>query len=906
MSEEFAALRHTNTWVLVPRPPGVNIVSCKWIFKTKHHMDGSIDKHKARLVARGFTQQHGIDYGDTFSPVVKPTTVRLVLSLAVSRGWILRQIDVSNAFLHGFLAEDVYMQQPPGFEDATYPSHVCKLQRSIYGLKQSPRAWYARLSQRLSQLGFVASRSDASLFIFSQGKIQIYMLVKVDDIVIAGSTPAVVDRLVQSLFASFPIKDLGRLEYFLGLEASFHSGGMTLMQKKYALELLHRVNMENCKATSTPLATSEMNKVCQFLSQPTEDHWEAVKRILRYVKDWAGCVDDRRSTGGFAIFVGPNLSGFCRWFCLRGPGPLPRWLAEGYSRDNHEESAEMTGEKQFHFHDLFDLSIIQQPTALSLGDTRMAFCQVNGFFREYIASRQMEENHVFELTGGNSAVTTQRTGRHLVISESWVRDRVVFESTDFSRLRSLTVFGRWKYYFLSENMKLLRVLDLENASDVVYRDLEKMVKLMRRLKFLSLRGCGAIHDLPSSVGDLRQLQTLDVKYTSIVTLPANIIKLRKLQYIRAGTTSAAKKSPTPNHVVPRLSNFSSGRHLVGVAVPREIGKLTALHTLGIVNVNASGYKVILKEIQKLNHLRKLGVSGINKNNSKRFFLAITYLVHLESLSVRLEDNNEDCFDGTELPLTSLQSLKLYGLGDRLPNWKSQLTMLTKMDLDIARLTEEHVFPLSDVLTPEGIRKPTRGVINFLGELPNLCILRLGVKQLQNDELNVSIITNDPEEYSFKKMKIFEITCSSSSSSKVTFGEKTMKKLEQLTVDFCSGSEFFGLKHLRDLKEVLLKGSSCDEALKADLVAKLENHPKKMKPVVKMEEPLRPVESGSSRRSEILLDDTSLSQSDDEWHLYPSFHLFSMDIVESSSSMLFTNKKNGRYLAKAYLSELLSG
>ena len=149
MSEEFAALRHTNTWVLVPRPPGVNIVSCKWIFKTKHCPDGSVDKHKARLVARGFTQQHRIDYGDTFSPVVKPATVRLVLSLAVSRGWSLRQIDVSNAFLHGFLAEDVYMQQPPGFEDATYPSHVCKLQRSIYGLKQSPRAWYARLSQRL-------------------------------------------------------------------------------------------------------------------------------------------------------------------------------------------------------------------------------------------------------------------------------------------------------------------------------------------------------------------------------------------------------------------------------------------------------------------------------------------------------------------------------------------------------------------------------------------------------------------------------------------------------------------------------------------------------------------------------------------------------------------------------------
>ncbi|XP_071675719.1 uncharacterized protein [Lolium perenne] len=368
MSEEFAALCQNQTWVLVPHPPGVNVVGSKWIFKTKHRPDGTIDKHKARLVARGFTQQQGIDYGDTFSPVVKPATVRLVLSLAVSRGWALRQIDVSNAFLHGFLNEDVYMQQPPGFEDARFPSHVCKLQRSIYGLKQSPRAWYARLSHLLYQLGFTSSKADTSLFIFRRRGVHIFMLVYVDDIVIAGSSPGVVDVLVRSLSASFPIKDLGVLEYFLGLEASYNSGGMSLTQRKYALDLLHRVNMENCNAAPTPLVPSErlsrnegaplgaddsfryrsvvgalqyltltrpdlsfaVNKVCQFLSQPTEVHWEAVKRILRYVKgtlqtglqirkspltgisiftdaDWAGDVDDRRSTSGFAVFVGPNL-----------------------------------------------------------------------------------------------------------------------------------------------------------------------------------------------------------------------------------------------------------------------------------------------------------------------------------------------------------------------------------------------------------------------------------------------------------------------------------------------------------------------------------------------------------------------------------------------------------------------
>ncbi|CAM8885812.1 unnamed protein product [Rhodiola kirilowii] len=368
MEDEFMALCRTNTWTLVPRPPYTNIVGSKWVFKTKHRPDGSIDKHKARLVARGFTQQLGIDYQDTFSPVVKPATVRLVLSIAASHGWCLRQVDVSNAFLHGHLKQDVYMQQPPGFENPHFPSHVCKLQRAIYGLKQSPRAWYARLSDRLHQLGFTSSRADTSLFLFHQDSVSIFMLVYVDDIVIAGSSSSAVDRLVQSLSDTFPIKDLGKLHYFLGLEVAYNSGGLTLSQRKYALDLLHRSTMENCKPTPTPLSTTEklardtgralssddafryrsmvgglqyltltrpdisfaVNKVCQYLSNPTDIHWEAVKRILRYVKgtidtglkfrrssltrlsiftdaDWAGCTDDRRSTSGFAIFLGPNL-----------------------------------------------------------------------------------------------------------------------------------------------------------------------------------------------------------------------------------------------------------------------------------------------------------------------------------------------------------------------------------------------------------------------------------------------------------------------------------------------------------------------------------------------------------------------------------------------------------------------
>jgi hypothetical protein len=188
MEAEFHALQQNQTWRLVPRPARANVVGSKWVFKLKYRPDGSVDKHKARLVARGFTQRFGVDYEDTFSPVVKLATVRLVFSLAVSRGWHLRQIDVNNAFLHGFLDEEVYMQQPPGFEDPQHPSYVCKLQKALYGLKQSPRAWYSRLSDKLQQLGFLPSRADTSLFILHRGAVQIHVLVYVDDIVLAGSS----------------------------------------------------------------------------------------------------------------------------------------------------------------------------------------------------------------------------------------------------------------------------------------------------------------------------------------------------------------------------------------------------------------------------------------------------------------------------------------------------------------------------------------------------------------------------------------------------------------------------------------------------------------------------------------------------------------------------------------------
>ena len=187
MLEEFNTLLQNNTWDLVARPAGSNVVTGKWIYRHKFHPDGSLARYKARWVLRGFTQQTGIDYGETFSPVVKPAMIRTVLSIAAGRSWAIHQLDIKNAFMHRHLAKTVYMQQPSGFVDTANPTCVCRLNRSLYGLKQAPRAWFSRFTTYLLQLGFVASRSDSSLFILHRGTQLAYLLLYVDHIILTAS-----------------------------------------------------------------------------------------------------------------------------------------------------------------------------------------------------------------------------------------------------------------------------------------------------------------------------------------------------------------------------------------------------------------------------------------------------------------------------------------------------------------------------------------------------------------------------------------------------------------------------------------------------------------------------------------------------------------------------------------------
>jgi histone deacetylase 1/2 len=166
-------------------------------------------------------------------------------------------LDLQNVFLHGVLEEDVFMKQPPGYEDSKYPHYVCKLDKPLYGLKRAPRAWYARLGEKLVSLGFYASKANTSLFFYMKGSITIYLLLYVDDIIVIDSSSKVVEALLADLKKDFSLKDLGDLSYFLGIEVKKVADGIVLSQSKYANDLLKRVDMEFCKPVVTPLSTSE-------------------------------------------------------------------------------------------------------------------------------------------------------------------------------------------------------------------------------------------------------------------------------------------------------------------------------------------------------------------------------------------------------------------------------------------------------------------------------------------------------------------------------------------------------------------------------------------------------------------------------------------------------------------------
>eukprot|EP00253_Pinus_taeda_P003527 PITA_03527 len=206
MNEEYHSLLANDRWDLVPLPKGRKLVRCKWVYRTKYAPDGKVDKHKARLVAKGFSQVEGIDYTETFSPVAKMNSIRLVLSLAASLTWEVHQMDVKSAFLHGDLHEEIYMEQPIGFIQ-TDSSLVCRLKKSLYGLKQAPRAWYTKMDSFLLESGFSRCYSDNTVYTKKVGNSLIILVLYVDDLILTSSDPNLINHVKSSLKKKFEMTD---------------------------------------------------------------------------------------------------------------------------------------------------------------------------------------------------------------------------------------------------------------------------------------------------------------------------------------------------------------------------------------------------------------------------------------------------------------------------------------------------------------------------------------------------------------------------------------------------------------------------------------------------------------------------------------------------------------------------
>lgn len=366
METEMMSLKENDVWDLVKLPAGQKIVGSKWVYKVKTGADGSVQRYKARLVAQGFTQKYGTDFDETFCPVVRQESLRLLIALSVQHDLTLHQVDVTTAFLNGTLEEKVYMQQPKGFECQGKEELVCKLKKSIYGLRQSPCRWNSTLDAYLKKLEFIQTASDPCIYYHKTAEDIMYIGVYVDDIILAGKTEKQLQEVKRDLSKKFDIKDLGNLKYFLGMKVvqDKESKFTWIGQPVYTKNLLKRFGMQDSKPTSTPVNVNSklqsvtiqdepfnqiqyqsavgslmylgmntrpdiayaVNNLARFNSNPQKEHWTAMKRVLRYLKgtinhgilykkdgsdkcigysdaDWAGDLSDRKSTSGYIFML---------------------------------------------------------------------------------------------------------------------------------------------------------------------------------------------------------------------------------------------------------------------------------------------------------------------------------------------------------------------------------------------------------------------------------------------------------------------------------------------------------------------------------------------------------------------------------------------------------------------------
>jgi hypothetical protein len=366
MEEELNQIEKNETWELVPRPKDKNVIGTKWVFRNKLNEDGQVTRNKERLVCKGYAQVEGIDFEETFSHVSRMEAIRMILAYACSKRITVYQMDVKSTFLNGELEEEVYIEQPEGFLLSEREDYVCILKKSLYGLKQAPRAWYSRLDKYLQQQGFRKGNADNNLYIKVDQDNILIIEVYVDDIIFGSDDDRLSQNFSKDMQSEFEMSLLGELNFFLGLQISQLDEGIFISQTKYIKEMLKKFGMEDCKPVSTPMVigcklrkddeskeedqrlyrsmigillyvtTSRpdvmqaVGQVAIFQATPKETHVMVVKRIFRYLKgttefglwypkgneltmvayidaDWAGSIDDRRSTSGVTFYLGDCL-----------------------------------------------------------------------------------------------------------------------------------------------------------------------------------------------------------------------------------------------------------------------------------------------------------------------------------------------------------------------------------------------------------------------------------------------------------------------------------------------------------------------------------------------------------------------------------------------------------------------
>ncbi|WVZ52087.1 hypothetical protein U9M48_003180 [Paspalum notatum var. saurae] len=256
MHEELGNFERNHVWDLVEPSPNCRPIRTKWVFKNKRGEDGMVVRNKARLVAQGFCQKEGIDYEETFAPVARLEAIRILLAFAASKGFKLQQMDVKSAFLNGFIEEEVYVRQPPGYESARFPDRVYKLRKALYGLKQAPRAWYARLKSFLLKSGFVMGSVDKTLFLLSRGGDTLIVQIYVDDIIFGGSSHALVSSFAEQMSREFEMSLMGELQFFVGLQIKQGPEGTFVHQAKYTRDILKKFEMSDSKPMTTPMSTN--------------------------------------------------------------------------------------------------------------------------------------------------------------------------------------------------------------------------------------------------------------------------------------------------------------------------------------------------------------------------------------------------------------------------------------------------------------------------------------------------------------------------------------------------------------------------------------------------------------------------------------------------------------------------